>query len=236
MTRLLKRWLKADGVRRVLCWFGAQYIRFVYLTSRWELIGDEPVRALWDQHQPFIAAFWHNRILMMPCIWRRGVPIHMLISQHRDGLLIARTVAHFGIDTIAGSSSRGGSAALRTMLKKLKNGEYVGITPDGPRGPRMRASDGIVQVARLAGVPIVPCGFSVRRRRVLNSWDKFIIALPFTRGVLIWGEPVMVPSHITSDEQERLRCAVENGLSAIMAEADRRVGHLPIEPDTIEAP
>ena len=93
---------------------------------------------------------------MMPYCWNPQKTIYMLISQHRDGQLIARTVGHFGIKTAAGSSSRGGARALRTMVKALSKGEYVGITPDGPRGPRRRARDGIVRVARLFGVPVIP--------------------------------------------------------------------------------
>ena len=97
----------------------------------------------------------------------------MLISQHRDGQLIARTVRRFGIASIAGSTSHGGSAALRAILRALKAGQCIGVTPDGPRGPRMRATGGAVDIARLSGVPILPAAFATSRRRVLGSWDRF---------------------------------------------------------------
>ncbi len=222
-----KRILGSDAVRRVLCWLGAQYIRFVYATGRWTVLRGDIPRAFWDRGEPFILCFWHGRLLMMPYCWNRRVDIHMLISQHRDGQIIARTVGHFGIRTIAGSSRRGGAGALRAMLKVLQAGECVGITPDGPRGPRMRASDGIVSVARLAGVPIVPATFAVDRRHVLGSWDRFVVAWPFARGVLAWGEPI----HVTRDaDVEAARARVEEALNVLTAEADALVGAAPVEP------
>lgn len=230
---LAKRIGKSERLRGLLCWLGSLYIRFVHATGSWRVVNGGHAEALWDQDKPFILAFWHGRILMMPKSWRSSVPIHMLISQHRDGQLIARTVAHFGIDTVAGSTTRGGSAALRAMLKFLKAGECVGITPDGPKGPRMRASSGIVNVARLAGVPVLPATFSARRRRLLGSWDRFAVALPFSAGVFVWGDPIVVSRDASDGELERLRLEVEASLNAITVEADGLMG---VEtPDPAEA-
>lgn len=226
---LIKALTRQDGVRNVLCRLAALYIRAVHGSGRWSVTGGEAPAAFWDQGKPFILAFWHGRIMMMPFAWRRGVAIHMLISQHRDGQIIARTVSHFGIDTVAGSSSRGGSAALRTMLKTLKGGHCVGITPDGPRGPRMRATDGIAQLARLSGAPVIPCSFSTRRRKLVGSWDRFLLALPFTRGVFLWGAPIAVPADADAGQLAEARQAIEDSLNALTDEADRRMGHPPVE-------
>lgn len=226
----LKKFLARNGVRRILCWLAAQYIRLVHATGRWTVVGGEAPRRLWESGTPFILAFWHGRLLMMPYAWDRTRPIHMLISQHRDGQLIARTVAHFGIQTAAGSSTRGGAGALRVMVRALGDGDCVGITPDGPRGPRMRTSEGAVSVARLAGAPIVPATFAVSRRAVLGTWDRFVVALPFARGAFIWGEPIMVPREADAAAIEAARRQLEDSLNAITAEADRRVGQAPIEP------
>ncbi len=137
------------------------------------------------------------------------------------------SVSYFGVSSIAGSTRRGGSAALRTMLKRLDEGECVGITPDGPRGPAMSASSGIVNVARLAGVPIVPIVFATSRRRVLRSWDRFNLALPLGRGVFLWGEPIEVPRDLDPAGIEHARLLVEGRMNEMAGEADRRVGHLP---------
>ena len=157
--RPLKRVLQSETLRRFFCWLASIYIRLVFHSGRWRVVGGDIPRKFWDEGKPFILGFWHGRLLMMPYCWDHEKTIYMLISQHRDGQLIARTVGHFGIMTTAGSSTRGGSQALRAMVKALKDGDYVGITPDGPNGPRMRASEGIVGVARLSGAPVIPAAF-----------------------------------------------------------------------------
>ena len=138
-------------------------------TNRWAVEGEEWPRRLRARGAAFILAFWHGRLLMIPMAWQRLAPMHMLISAHRDGRIIADAVTYFGVQSIAGSTRRGGSAALRRMLKRLEAGECVGITPDGPRGPAMVASGGIVNLARLAGVPIVPIVYATSRRTVLQQ-------------------------------------------------------------------
>jgi lysophospholipid acyltransferase (LPLAT)-like uncharacterized protein len=227
---LFKSFFRRDGVRRALCRLGAGYIRFVRASGPWTVVRGEIPRKLWDQGRPFILCFWHGRILMMPFAWDASRTIHMLISRHPDGQLIAHTVAHFGIKTAAGSSSRGGASALRLMVRALRAGDYVGITPDGPRGPRMRASDGAIHLARLAGAPLVPAAFGARARKVLGSWDRFVVAAPFAGGAFVWGEPIEVARDIDENGIERARRALEDSLNAVTAEADRLCGQEPVAP------
>lgn len=222
---LFKALSRSEAVRRPLCWMGAQYIRLVRYTSRWDVIGGDIPAAFWDRKEPFILAFWHGRILMMPYCWRPVLPISMLISAHRDGLIVARIVRHLGIDTIVGSSTKGGGPALRTLLKTLKDGTCVGITPDGPHGPYMRAVDGVAHIARLSGAAIIPCAYSTRRRRVLRSWDRFLVAWPFSRGVFVWGEPIRVSRDAGDLDVETVRLQIEQAITAVTIEADSRMGH-----------
>ncbi|WP_419798561.1 MAG: lysophospholipid acyltransferase family protein [Terasakiella sp.] len=226
---LLKSIIKSDGFRKILCWIGAQYIRFVYATGRWQVVNGETAQGYWDADKPFILAFWHGRILLMPYCWNRKKAINMLISQHRDGQLIARTVGHFGIQTIEGSTSKGGATALRAMLKSLKNGDCIGITPDGPRGPRMRASNGVVNVAKMAQVPVIPCAFGSVSRKHVRSWDRFCVAFPFSKGVFVWGNPIYVPKEAKGAELEAYRLKVEDELTRVTNESDRLTGHPPVE-------
>ena len=219
---------KSEPVRNLACWLGAQYIRLVHATGRWQVFGDETIRKLRREGQPFIVSLWHGRILMMPYTWIRGEQIHLLISQHRDGQLIAKIIGYFGINTIIGSTSKGGASALRGMLKALKEGECVGVTPDGPRGPRMRASDGIISLARLAEVPIFPATYSVARGRVLGSWDRFLVAAPFSQGVFVWGEPLYVDRDADANDIEAARAELEKRMNAITHDADERVGRTPV--------
>ncbi len=154
----------------------------------------------------------------------------MLISSHPDGQLVARAIAHFGIGAVAGSSTRGGSDALRTLVRTLKSGESIGITPDGPRGPRMRAGEGAVALARLSGAPVLPVSVSVSRRKVLGTWDRLIVPLPFGRGAVVWGNPINVPPDADTAEISNLTEQLELMLNTISAEADRLAGHEAMSP------
>jgi len=230
LKALSKKVVKSTPVRRLVCWLAAQYIRLVWMTGRWEKVGEEHLQTLYDSGQPAILSFWHGRLLMAPYTWNKPRPFRMLISAHRDGELIAQTVKHFGISWIKGSSSKGGAGALRELLKTLKDGAWVGITPDGPRGPRMRASDGVISIARLSGAPILPVAYGIRGGRVLGSWDSFLAALPFSKGVLVWGEPLGVPRDADGDSVAALRTELENRLNAVTREADLLTGRTPVEP------
>jgi lysophospholipid acyltransferase (LPLAT)-like uncharacterized protein len=228
----LRQFVRSDWLRRVLCYAIHLHIRFVYATNRWSVEGAEHPRRLRENGQPFILAFWHGRLMMIPMAWRRLAPIHMLISSHRDGRIIADAVAHFGVQSVAGSTSRGGTAALRAMVKHLAAGDCVGITPDGPSGPAMVASSGIVNVARLARAPIVPIVFASSRRKVLRTWDRMHVAGPFGRGVFIWGEPIHVEHDLDEAAVERARQRIEQVMNDMTALAESRVGHGTAQPAT----
>jgi len=224
-----KRIIKSDTMRSTLCWLAASYVRLMRTTGRWRTEGgDHPAHYL-TEGKPFIVAFWHQRLLMMPYTWRSvggDRPFNMLISSHRDGEIISRTIARFDIKTIAGSTGKGkgGAAALRQILKALKAGEVVGMTPDGPRGPRMRASDGIIQAARMAGVPIFPLTYSASNRKVIQSWDRFILPLPFSRGVFHWGDPIFVDRKLDEEGMEAKRVELENALTELTQKTDQSLG------------
>ena len=155
----------------------------------------------------------------------------MLISQHRDGELIARTIAHFGLESVRGSSAKagkqdkGGGGAMRAMIRQLSRGEYVGVTPDGPRGPRQQVGEGPLSIARLSGAPIIPVSFATTRRIHARSWDRFLIALPFSQGVFVWGKPHYVARDADALAVEQARQSLEDELNRITAEADAMCGH-----------
>ncbi|MBN9343002.1 MAG: hypothetical protein BGO76_02400 [Caedibacter sp. 38-128] len=227
--RFFKKILKNPLIIRGLAFLISFYIKFVFKTSRWKWINQDVIDNLIATKTPWIVGFWHNRLLMMSANWTGPQnKMHMLISAHRDGLLIAETMKHFGILTVSGSSSKGGIQALRHLIKFLKKGDCIGITPDGPRGPRFKARGGIVQVAKLAGCPIVPVSYSTTRRRVLNSWDRFVFALPFSKGVFIAGDPIYVPSSATEEESKEALLKVETTLRYISDHADQLCGYIPI--------
>jgi hypothetical protein len=157
----------------------------------------------------------------------------MLISGHGDGRAISDVIRYTEIRTVEGSTNQGGSRALRALVQYLQAGEYVGITPDGPNGPAMRATTGVIAIAKLGKAPILPYTYATSRRHILNSWDRFHVPLPFGRGVFIWGEPIQIPAELGEAETETWRALVEDRMNALTAEADRRVGREAIAPGTL---
>ena len=216
--------------RQILRWLAARYIRLVWLTGRWRIENADIADNLIAEGKPFIACFWHGRMLMIPNAWKYDAPISILISQHRDGIFISRTLRHLGVGTIAGSSSRGGGSALVGMVRALKRGEYMGITPDGPRGPRMRAAPGAAAAARLSGAVLLPISYSATRRRVLSSWDRFVIPFPFTRGIVRVGQPIEVARGAGEGDLELVRRRLEADLISLTDALDTELGVDRIEP------
>ena len=205
----------------VICWIGAQYIKLVAQTTKWSFINKKYIKNLWKKNEPFILCFWHGRLLMMPLSWKNEKKINVLISAHSDGQLLSRTVKHFNIETIVGSSSKGGSAAVRNIIKSLKSGVSIGMTPDGPRGPRMKINSAIIKIASLTGNKIVPLAYSVKKKIFLNSWDKFLVALPFSKGCFIWGKPIKIKRNISNKEDLKLSKKLEKILLNLTKKADQ---------------
>ena len=215
-----KKILRTKLAYSVICWVGAKYIKFVSFTNSWSFINKKYVENLWKKNEAFILCFWHGRLLMMPLSWNKKKKINVLISTHSDGQLLSKTVKHFNIETITGSSSKGGSEAIRNIIKSLKSGISIGMTPDGPRGPRMKVNSAIIKIASLTGHKIVPLSYSVKKKFFLNSWDKFLVALPFGKGCFIWGKPIKVKKNISTNEDLKLSKRLENNLLKLTKKAD----------------
>jgi len=148
----------------------------------------------------------------------------------RDGVLVI-TAQRFREQ----ERNRADARAVREMVAAIQSGASVGISPDGPRGPRMRAHTGMTMVAKLTGARIVPMSFSSARGRVLHSWDRFLIGYPFARGVFICGEPVTVPADADEAALEAARATLEARLNEVTAEADRLCGRVLVEPAPVAA-
>ena len=216
-----KKILRSKTTYSIVCWLGAKYIKFVSFTNSWSFINKKYVENLWKKNEAFILCFWHGRLLMMPLSWNKEKKINVLISAHSDGQLLSKTVKHFNIETITGSSSQGGSEAIRNIIKSLKSGISIGMTPDGPRGPRMKVNSAIIKIASLTGHKIVPLSYSVKKKFFLNSWDKFLVALPFGKGCFIWGKPIKIKKNISTNEDLKLSKRLENNLLKLTKKADR---------------
>jgi lysophospholipid acyltransferase (LPLAT)-like uncharacterized protein len=224
------------GTRAALAWLAAGYIRLVHRTGRWELRYDPATARLIRARRPFIGAFWHGRMLMIAAAWgallrELGVaaPLQawVISSDHRDGRLMARATARLGVETVFGSTKRGRVSLLRAATRVLEQGQIAVFTPDGPRGPRMRVKPGVVRLAMRTGMPIVPITFAASNQRLLDSWDRFALALPFARGVLAFGAPLELGP---DGDPEAARCLLEQRLTELTQDADRALGLPRLEP------
>jgi lysophospholipid acyltransferase (LPLAT)-like uncharacterized protein len=176
---------------RILSFLAAGFIRGLRATLRLRHHGDERIREWERTGTHFILAFWHRHLLLMPYAYR-GQRISVLVSQSQDGELIARTVARLGIDSSRGSSSRGGVAGMRSLLRKAAEGWDIAFTPDGPRGPLREVQPGVILAAASTGLPILPVAIAASRTKLLRSWDRFMIPLPFSTVHIVYGEPLVV--------------------------------------------
>lgn len=195
--RPFREFLKYAGrsslVQRGLSWVAAFWIGFVFWTTRWTVLNLETLTGCVQTERGLLVCFWHAKLMMMARAWHlsgEGKPFYMLISPHEDGRLIAETMRRVGISNIEGSSRRQGMRGLSSMIKLLRDGQAVGITPDGPRGPARVAKGGVVAAARLSGALILPGTYAVSRKITFKTWDKFVFPLPFGRGVLMAGTPI----------------------------------------------
>ena len=223
----MKRLLQSRDAQAAIAWVLGCYLRFALGTTRWRLLGEEHFVAFVAGGRG-IAAFWHERLPLMPALWRRtggSLRGHVLISRHRDGVMIASIMDRFGIRVVHGSSThkgrdRGGAAGFLALLDAVNGGGVAVITPDGPRGPRRQAAGGVVQLAAQSGAKVLPCAAQVRWKVTLGSWDRMVLPLPFGRGVLVCGAPVTV----ARNEGEKGLQAIARALTEACDRADAACG------------
>jgi lysophospholipid acyltransferase (LPLAT)-like uncharacterized protein len=205
--------------QRIVVWVVPRLIAAIYhllsLTIRWDIVGEPFISG---QKERYLYAFWHARMLMMPRPFRRQWHGYMLISEHRDGGFIADTMHLLGIPTVRGSTTRGGAKAMLSMIRAAKREQrHLGITPDGPKGPREVVQKGTVVLAMKAGLAVVPICYAASRCWRASSWDRFYIPQPFSRGVFVFGEPIEI---FPDEDVEVALLRVQQGMDAAQHKAD----------------
>ena len=209
--------------------FLATYLKLVRMTTRFSY---EPSNMI-DQlklNTPFIAAIWPGQNFMITLTMWKDAPVSVLITRHGDGGVVAKACEAMGIKPIRASGGdqrklerKGGAAGLRAMIKALDGGDIVVMTPDVPKVARVSGL-GIIALARLSGRPIIPIVVATSRRIDLNNWDRTSICLPFSRGVMMMGEPIHVARDADETVQEQARQQLEQRLDAIHDRAYASLG------------
>jgi len=223
MGRGWKRYRTHPVVLGVLTWLAAVVMRGLFRSLRVAYVGREVLdRLIQEEGKQVLVAFWHGRLLMMPFgpFGNPQVRWSIMVSRHADGEYISRVAERLGIYSVRGSARRGGPWALLGMIRASRKGSHLAITPDGPIGPREQVKPGTIELARLAGTPIIPVAFAASRGKFLHSWDRFLIPYPFGRGVFVCGEPVLVSRKAGPDEVEKARAVLGERLHHITAVAD----------------
>ena len=211
------------------------YIRLLHGTMRIEVRGEAALAAARRHPGQYILCFWHSRFALMPYCYP-GPRIVVLSSHHRDAEALVRILRKFGIEQARGSSTAGGATGMRQILRKVAEGCDVGLTPDGPKGPRRRVQPGVIAVARFTGLPIIPVTFSASPARRLRTWDRTLLPKLFAKGLFVYGDPIAVARDATEADQERGRQALEAELDRITDFADEAMALTPEDPRPPVAP
>ena len=187
---MIKEILKKKRFQYFLGWLISIYLKFCYHSSIWYIKNNQNIKELISKKKSFLVCFWHNRILMAPFCWEdQEKKFKMLISSHPDGRIISHAVSYFGISTISGSSRKNTLSSIKEILNEIKNNNIIGITPDGPKGPKEKVKPGLLNLLKKNHLPIIPLSYSAKFNFRLNTWDKFLFVTPFNKFVAVWGEP-----------------------------------------------
>jgi lysophospholipid acyltransferase (LPLAT)-like uncharacterized protein len=239
---MLKRILRSAWVQYTLGLILAGYMSLIKNTTRWTVVGREVIEPIWEGRQGVIGCVWHGRTLMTIAGWPKGVqPAAMLVSWSPDGEFTNRAALTHGIGVIRGGArnpkkkgkdaQKGAIGAFRKMAAWIEAGGCMALTPDGPRGPRMRAADGPVRLSRATGAPMMAFSWSTTSRVMVESWDRLILPLPFSRGVIVWKGPIYAPQTDDKAVLEETRLALEKALNDATREADQACGHQEVLPE-----
>ena len=213
--------------RQILVYWATTILRLWFATCRITVVGRDVHDRFIVGNEKMVAGTWHRGAIFLVWFYQRVRPM-IMFSRSRDGGLIADYAANMGVRAVRGSSSRGGAAALRTMLRYLRRpgARKAATVLDGPRGPRFVAQPGMLQLARNARVPFIPLVMSAAPAITLRwTWDHTLIPLPFSRVVVCYGRPQNIDPEVRGPHLETKRLEIEALLNRLRREADQRVGY-----------
>jgi lysophospholipid acyltransferase (LPLAT)-like uncharacterized protein len=216
--------LRQRVVLRIIIWLGYWVIRLIGPTLRVSISFEEGAQATLEQ-RPLIASFWHS--CMIPATYIcRNLGVRVMSSNSYDGEYMGRIIHKFGFVAVKGSSSRNAVRALLGLRRALQDGWTVAFTLDGPRGPRHKVKPGPVALARSSGVPLTMFHAAVDRAWVLNSWDRMMIPMPFSRVLVRFGKLIPVPEDATDEDVERYTTELQAALDRVCAFSEAHVSQV----------
>ena len=239
-----KKPLDSPVVQFVMGRLVGAWIGLAGATTRWREVNREETISALAKGGPAILCLWHGRIMLAHARWlpvSRPLKTYTLVSQSSEGEVISQAIGTLGIGSVRGSTEKAGKSkgafdAMREMIRRLKEGQVVAVTPDGPRGPRMRSGLGPIQLAKLTGAPIVCVAWATSNQKVLTSWDRFVMPALFGRGAYVFGDVIRVDRRADDAGMEAARARLEAELIRVTQEADRLMGYPAIEPADLAPP
>ena len=206
----------------VVAGLGSALLNTLFKTVRYTVEGKANYEQFTAKGKPVVFALWHGRLLPLAYL-RRNEGVATLISRSADGDYLARLMENWGFEPVRGSSSRGGTEALRELVKHCRDGRSLAITPDGPRGPMQQLKSGVITAAQLSGAPIIPASSAATRGWWPGKWDRFLIPKPFAKIRVQYGAPITVPRNADSAQLEQMRKDIEQTLNRMTEALDREV-------------
>ena len=220
--KIKKKIFKNIFIQNFLGFIVAIYIYFVRLTSSIHFENKSVPNTFWMNNKPFILAFWHNQLLTIPYCWKSKKTLHILASTHSDGRFGSIIANYFKLKNIP-ISSNNNNFILRSIFDILKMNNYIGITPDGPRGPKEIVSEGIIKIASVTKTPIIPCGFWSSKNIQLKSWDAFLVTLPFSKCFFVWNNPIYIPKNIKDSKIEEYQNLLKKMIDESITKAKNKI-------------
>ncbi|MCC2645995.1 MAG: hypothetical protein K0R02_60 [Rickettsiaceae bacterium] len=213
MLKRAKKFLLNNILLRIILAFSLMlYLRFVYWTTKWKFISPDGHSTKVPDCRQTILITWHNRLAIMPFMAKGMKKFYALASNHPDGMIIAWILRFFLLKVIKGSTNRNAFLALKQIIKVLKDGGNIGITPDGPKGPVYKINSNLVSAAKLSNAEIIVTGCYISKFKELKSWDSFIFPLPFAKCTIVIDQAITVTKDMDGEE---LNIMLENKMNLL---------------------
>ena len=221
--RVIKRFSKTHIGQKLIGFLFYSITSLISRSIRWEYLVQNEKSNIFNSNKEYIFCCWHNKLFLGPHLLPRNRVINALQSSHSDGMVTSLAFKYLGMNVILGSSKKGGMQAFRKMVKCIKLGESVAITPDGPKGPKEKVKEGIIKLAQITETSIIPLVWTTNKFKLINSWDNFVIPYPFSKGVYSFGKPIYVKKQINEYELETARLNLENEIKRLTKEVENKL-------------